>query len=79
MPNLDLPQPGAANAVSAPSMRPTITPAKRSFEDLFTKGRRGLIAGLRTALGRPLARRSAPGRSRLLGWAGRKTGGDTGE
>jgi hypothetical protein len=65
MPNLDQSEPTAAHAGSGPFMQPTITRAKHSLQDLFTGGWRRPLTGLPTSLGRPLARWTAAGKSRL--------------
>ena len=76
MPNQNFSNP-AADALSAPGLLPTSSPTKRTLYDLFTGGWTRPIAGLPTALGRPLARWTTAGRSRVARRHLRAPGGDT--
>lgn len=73
MPNLDLPQPSAADAPAAPVMQPTLVPAERTLSDLYTGSWRRRLASLPSVLGRPVANWAARGRSAVM--AGGRHGG----
>jgi hypothetical protein len=74
MPNQSSSRPDA-DAQSAPGVQPTISSTKQTLHDLFTGGWTRPIAGLPTALGRPLARWTSAGRSRMPHWHVRTPGG----
>lgn len=54
--------------------QPTIVSTKLTLHDLFTGGWKRPLAGLPTALGRPLARTASAARIRVTGLRARSTG-----
>jgi hypothetical protein len=64
----------ASDASTASSAQPTIVSTKPSLHDLFTGGWKRPLAGLPTALGRPLARGARVARSRAVAWRNRTSG-----
>jgi len=71
MPKLDLPQPDAADAASAPLLQPTLVPAEHSLQDLSTGGWRRRLTGLPTALRGTFAQWAGSGRTAVADLRGR--------
>lgn len=71
MPDQDLPPIPAADA---PTAQPTIVSTKLTLHDLFTGGWKRPLAGLPTALGRPLARSAQAARTRAAAFRARDVG-----
>lgn len=71
MPIQDLPPISAADP---PQAQPTIVSTKLTLHDLFTGGWKRPLAGLPTALGRPLARSARAARTRATALRARSTG-----
>jgi hypothetical protein len=71
MPIQDLPPVPAADPSRA---QPTIVSTKLTLHDLFTGGWKRPLAGLPTALGRPLARSARVARTRATALRARSTG-----
>jgi hypothetical protein len=71
MPDQDLPP---TPAVDPPQAQPTIVSTKLTLHDLFTGGWKRPLAGLPTALGRPLARGAQAARARAAALRPRTSG-----
>jgi len=61
-------------AVDAPTAQPTIVSTRLTLHDLFTGGWKRPLAGLPTALGRPLARSTQAARTRAAAFRARGAG-----
>ncbi|HEU5356616.1 MAG TPA: hypothetical protein VFU65_19255 [Actinocrinis sp.] len=69
-----MPEQDPPTTVGPPQAQPTIVSTKLTLHDLFTGGWKRPLAGLPTALGRPLARRAHAARIRATALRARTTG-----
>jgi len=72
-----MPEQNLPPTAEPPQAQPTIVSTKRTLQDLFTGGWKRPLAGLPTALGRPLARSARTVRARAEALRPRASGDRT--